>query len=111
MAPGRVACRNSECFHKFLYAWYVSPAVTHVGAGNRIAGRYLVVSHRGGGSDGDVYHVIDEYLGNEVALKLLAPKSGQPATWDEAQILEQIRSEYLLPVLMPTSSRAVTCGI
>jgi len=70
-----------------------------VGAGNRIAGRYLVVSHRGGGSDGDVYQVIDEHLGSEVALKLLAPKSGQPATWDEAQILERLRSEYLLPVL------------
>jgi eukaryotic-like serine/threonine-protein kinase len=70
-----------------------------VGAGNRIAGRYLVVSRRGGGSDGDVYHVIDEHLGSEVALKLLAPKSGQPATWDEAQILEQLRSEYLLQVL------------
>jgi serine/threonine protein kinase len=77
----------------------VSPTVTQVGAGSRIAGRYLVVNHRGGGSDGDVYHVIDEHLGNEVALKLLAPKAGQPATWDEAQILEQIRSEYLLPVL------------
>lgn len=77
----------------------MSPAVTQVGAGSRIAGRYLVVNHRGGGSDGDVYHVVDEYLGNEVALKLLAPKAGQPATWDEAQILEQIRSEYLLPVL------------
>jgi len=36
------------------------------------------------GSDGDVYHVINDYLGNEVALKLLAPKAGQPATWDEA---------------------------
>jgi serine/threonine-protein kinase len=70
-----------------------------VGTGSRIAGRYLVVNHLGGGSDGDAYHVIDEYLGNEVALKLLAPKAGQPATWDEAQILEQIRSEYLLPVL------------
>jgi serine/threonine-protein kinase len=57
------------------------------------------VNHRGGGSDGDVYHVVDEHLGNEVALKLLAPKAGQPATWDEAQILEQMRSEYLLPVL------------
>ena len=68
-------------------------------AGNRIADRYLVVSRRGGGSDGDVYHVIDEHLSSEVALKLLAPKSGQPATWDEAQILEQLRSEYLLPVL------------
>jgi eukaryotic-like serine/threonine-protein kinase len=43
--------------------------------------------------------VVDEYLDNEVALKLLAPKAGQPATWDEAQILEQLRSEYLLPVL------------
>jgi eukaryotic-like serine/threonine-protein kinase len=77
----------------------VSPTVTQVGAGSRIAGRYLVVNHCGGGSDGDVYDVVDEHLGNEVALKLLAPKAGQPATWDEAQILEQIRSEYLLPVL------------
>ena len=84
---------------KFLDAWYVSPAVTHVGAGNRnIRWPYLVVSHRGGGYM-CVTHVIDEDRANEVALKLLAPKSGQPATWDEAQILEQIRSEYLLPVL------------
>ena len=70
-----------------------------MGTGSRIADRYLVVNHRGGGTFGDVYHVIDEHLGNEVALKLLAPQAGQPATWDEAQILEQIRSEYLLPVL------------
>lgn len=76
----------------------MSPATTQVGVGARIADRYIVVAHLGGGSDGDVYHVTDEHLGNEVALKLLAPKSGQPATWDEAQILEQVRSEYLLPV-------------
>jgi serine/threonine-protein kinase len=70
-----------------------------MGVGSRIADRYSVVNHLGGGSFGDVYHVIDEHLGNEVALKLLAPQTGQPATWDEAQILQQIRSEYLLPVL------------
>src|SRR5580658_1805964 len=70
-----------------------------MGAGSRIADRYLVVKHLGGGTYGDVYHVIDEHLGNEVALKLLKPQAGQPATWDEAQILEQMRSEYLVPVL------------
>jgi serine/threonine protein kinase len=58
-----------------------------------------VVDRLGGGSYGDVYHVIDEHLGNHVALKLLKPQAGQPATWDEAQILEQMRSEYLLPVI------------
>lgn len=70
-----------------------------MGSGGRIADRYRVVKSLGSGTYGDVYHVIDEHLGNQVALKLLKPQAGQPATWDEAQILEQLRSEYLLPVL------------
>jgi serine/threonine-protein kinase len=58
----------------------MSPASTQVGVGAYIADRYIVVDHLGGGSNGDVYYVRDEHLGNEVALKLLAPKAGQPAT-------------------------------
>ena len=27
------------------------------------------------------------------------PKGGAPAAWDEARILEQLRSDYLLPVI------------
>ena len=52
----------------------------------------------GKGKSGQVHRARDEHLGTEVALKLLSPTDGQPATWDEAQILEQLRSDYLLPV-------------
>jgi serine/threonine protein kinase len=67
-------------------------------AGGRINDRYTVTRDLGKGSDGQVYLVFDQYLHKEVALKILAPRPGQAATWDEAQMLEQLKSEFLLPV-------------
>ena len=68
-------------------------------AGTRINDRYQLLEHIGGGSNGDVYRAYDDVFENEVALKLLKPKGGAPATWDEARILEQLRSDFLLPVI------------
>jgi serine/threonine-protein kinase len=45
-----------------------------------------------------VHRAYDDHLDTHVAIKLLEPIDGQPATWDEAQILEQLQSEYLLHV-------------
>lgn len=67
--------------------------------GDRIDGRYQVLGRLGRGSYGEVFRVADDHLGNEVALKLLTPKQNEPATWDEAQVLERLRSPYLLRVL------------
>jgi serine/threonine protein kinase len=67
-------------------------------AGTRVNDRYELVALLGSGSNGEVYEAFDEHLGIEVALKLLNPVGGQPAAWDEAQILEQLRSDFLLPV-------------
>ncbi|MGW3212799.1 serine/threonine protein kinase [Streptomyces parvus] len=66
--------------------------------GNRISDRYRVLERLGRGSGGEVYRVEDEHLTTEVALKLFEPVSGQSATWDEAQVLKQLQSEYLLAV-------------
>lgn len=66
--------------------------------GNRISDRYKVLERLGGGAGGQVYRVEDEHLRTEVALKLFEPQSGQPATWDEAQALKELQSQYLLPV-------------
>lgn len=67
--------------------------------GSRVGDRYNVLEKLGHGSNGQVYRAFDEHLGTEVAIKLLTPKAGTIATWDEAQILEQLRSEYLLQVI------------
>lgn len=69
-----------------------------VKVGTLIGARYEVVSKLGGGTSGDVYRVLDKHLNTEVAIKLLKPVSGQPATWDEAQALKRLGSEYLLRV-------------
>ncbi|MFI5810272.1 serine/threonine-protein kinase [Streptomyces sp. NPDC051643] len=66
--------------------------------GNRISDRYKVLERLGRGSGGEVYRVEDEHLCTEVALKLFEPLPGQPATWDEAQVLQQLQSQYLLAV-------------
>ncbi|MFI2203936.1 serine/threonine protein kinase [Streptomyces sp. NPDC020192] len=66
--------------------------------GNRISNRYQVLERLGRGATGEVYRVEDEHLRMEVALKLFEPMPGQPATWDEAQTLKELQSEYLLTV-------------
>jgi eukaryotic-like serine/threonine-protein kinase len=60
--------------------------------------RYTVQSFLGQGAAGAVYQVLDAHMDTEVALKILPPIQGQPAAWNEAQILEQLRGDYLLPV-------------
>lgn len=68
------------------------------GVGKLISNRYRVIEELGTGTNGEVYRVRDEHLNKEVAIKLLEPKAHQPATWDEAQALEELTSQYLLPV-------------
>ena len=46
-----------------------------------------------------MYEAWDDHLHRDVAIKLLDPAGGVPATWHEARTLEQLRSDYLLPVL------------
>ncbi|WP_097287579.1 serine/threonine-protein kinase [Streptomyces sp. OK228] len=79
----------------------MSTVIAQVGQrqiGNRISNRYQVLERLGRGSTGEVYRVADEHLRMEVALKLFEPMPGQPATWDEAQALKELQSEYLLTV-------------
>ncbi|WBC01128.1 serine/threonine-protein kinase [Micromonospora sp. WMMA1976] len=66
--------------------------------GDRIGDRYTLIRKLGGGADGEVFLVRDLHLDKEVALKILTPKSDGAATWDEAQLLEQLQSEFLVPV-------------
>lgn len=75
----------------------LGPVATQVG--DRINDRYRVLALLGVGANGEVYRVTDDHLGTEVALKLLKPQQNQPATWDEAQTLKHLTSEFLLPVL------------
>lgn len=67
--------------------------------GGCIDGRYYVVEPLGRGASGDVYRVRDDHLDTEVALKLLRPRTDEPATWDEAQMLKRLDSKFLLPVI------------
>lgn len=67
-------------------------------AGHMINDRYELQSFLGRGAAGDVYQALDKHMDTVVALKLLNPVGGRPAAWDEAQVLEQLRGDYLLPV-------------
>lgn len=99
LARRRKANAHSQHQHDKHYRVLVMSALPAAQAGDRIDGRYQVLGRLGSGSTGDVFRVADDHLGNEVALKLLTPKQNEPATWDEAQVLERLRSPYLLRVL------------
>lgn len=62
-----------------------------------IAGRYEVTRLLGQGSFGEVYEVVDLYLKQVCALKLLAKTPF--GSWAEAQILRQVHGEFIVPVL------------
>jgi eukaryotic-like serine/threonine-protein kinase len=68
-------------------------------AGTTLHDRYEIVGYLGGGKYGQVHKVHDHNLGCDVALKLLEPLAGESLDWAEAQRLQQLRSEFLLPVL------------
>lgn len=62
--------------------------------------RYELARYLGGGADGAVYEAHDRHLDVRVAVKLLNPSGASAAeAWREAQLLEQLRSRFLLPVL------------
>lgn len=65
--------------------------------GTTVNDRYVLKGKLG--SDGDVYEAYDRHLGRTVALKLLHPDGGTPQAWDEARRLEQLRSNFVVPVL------------
>jgi serine/threonine-protein kinase len=66
--------------------------------GARIHNRYTVRDYVGGGSFGAVYEVWDEFLKEEVALKVITPKPG--IAWDlEAAAMAALRGTFVLPIL------------
>jgi serine/threonine protein kinase len=65
--------------------------------GDLVANRYRIAGFLGRGGYGEVYAVDDLHQHQRVALKFLQPTGG--STWQEAQILTGLRSEYILPVL------------
>lgn len=70
-------------------------------------GKYLVTSHIGSGSTGEVYLCHDPYAGREVALKLYKqPEADHRSTgvfkrifFNEAQMVGRLRHPYILPIL------------
>lgn len=65
--------------------------------GTTVNDRYVLAEKLG--SDGEVYRAFDRHLARTVALKILRPDNGAPQTWDEAKRLEQLRSDFVVPVL------------
>lgn len=62
--------------------------------------RYEVVGFLGSGAGGSVYEAHDRHLNALVAIKLLNPGGERTAgPWREAQLLEQLKSRFLLDVL------------
>ncbi|GAA1872336.1 hypothetical protein GCM10009836_61560 [Pseudonocardia ailaonensis] len=76
----------------------MSPSKAPYPDGTVFNGRYEVRGFLGRGAAGAAYKVFDAHLGVEVALKLLDPVGGGPAAWSEAQVLEKLGGDYLLPV-------------
>jgi serine/threonine-protein kinase len=66
--------------------------------GELVDDQYEVREFLGTGENGDVYRVFDLHLETEVALKLLKPNKGASLDWREAQILQRLRSDYILEV-------------
>jgi serine/threonine-protein kinase len=68
--------------------------------GTTINDRYELVRRLGGGAGGSVYEAHDRHLNTRVAVKLLNPAEVDAAgPWQEAQLLEQLRSRFLLQVV------------
>jgi eukaryotic-like serine/threonine-protein kinase len=62
-----------------------------------IANRYELQGYLGSGGYGEVYRVRDHHLNTTVALKLLQRLAGTNV-WAEAQMLMELRSQYILEV-------------
>lgn len=68
--------------------------------GTTINDRYELVGTLGGGAGGSVYEAHDRHLDALVAVKLLNPlEKGTAGPWQEAQLLEQLKSRFLLNVM------------
>jgi len=109
--PSSLPRQASPCAYTTLLSVVASDSTRQ--PGQYISERYLIRRSLGDGRDGEVYLVGDEYLGQDVVLKILKPKSGQSATWNEAQLLVQLGSEFLVPVhnadiLYPSDLRYLT---
>ncbi|MEI4744317.1 serine/threonine-protein kinase [Rhodococcus erythropolis] len=69
-------------------------------AGTTINDRYELSRRLGNGAGGSVYEAHDRHLDTCIAVKLLNPlDGGTSGPWQEAQLLEKLKSRYLLPVL------------
>ena len=66
-------------------------------AGRRIRNRYRVDSYLGGGANGHVYEVWDEWQNQRCALKMLNVTNF--GSWAEATVLTSLRGDYILPIL------------
>lgn len=67
--------------------------------GHVIANRYEVLAGLGTGGQGEVYRVRDHLEGDEVALKILDPKTTTAlGTWAEARILRRLSDNHILPI-------------
>ncbi len=78
------------------------PAIGNDFIGRKIAGRYTVQAHIGGGGMADVFQATDEELGVDVAIKLLKPHMAsdelRARMVQEAQAAAQVRHANLVRV-------------
>jgi len=80
----------------------VDQAIEYDFIGRKIAGRYTVRAHIGGGGMADVFQATDEELGVDVAIKLLKPRMAsdelRARMVQEAQAAAQVRHANLVRV-------------